>query len=71
MKIEVILDRNSVEAFFFDWYSYTTLVFTDEKNRGIQIWSELSENQVRVKYASAEVLQRTMFPPPQPRSSIQ
>jgi len=41
VKMELILDHNSVEAFFFEWYSVTNLVFSDEKNKGIEIWTSL------------------------------
>ncbi len=41
VKIELILDNNSVEAFFFDWYSFTSLIFTDKENKGINIWTSL------------------------------
>jgi hypothetical protein len=58
--MELVIDNNSVEAFFFDWYSLTTLVFTDKANKGINIWSELDENYIRIKYLKADVLKKTM-----------
>jgi sucrose-6-phosphate hydrolase SacC (GH32 family) len=60
VKMELVIDNNSVEAFFFDWYSLTTLIFTDKANKGINIWSELDENYIRVKYLKADVLKKTM-----------
>ena len=48
VRLEVILDHNSVEAFFFDWYSLTALVFTDPRNRGIELFTELSDSYIRV-----------------------
>ena len=56
VKIEVIIDHNSVEAFFFDWYSFTSLVFTDANNNGIEIWASMSEDYIRVKYLKLEIL---------------
>jgi sucrose-6-phosphate hydrolase SacC (GH32 family) len=60
VKIELILDNNSVEAFFFDWYSFTTLIFTEKQNKGIRIWTSLDQNYIRVKFLRAEVLKKTM-----------
>jgi hypothetical protein len=54
------MDNNSVEAFFFDWYSFTSLIFTEKENKGINIWTSLDQNYIRVKYLSAEVLKKTM-----------
>ncbi len=60
VKIELILDDISVEAFFFDWYSFTTLVFSDKANKGVNIWASLDQNYIRVKYLKADVLKKTM-----------
>ncbi len=60
MKIELILDDISVEAFFFDWYSFTTLIFSDRANKGVNIWASLDQNYIRVKYLKADVLKKTM-----------
>lgn len=43
IKIEVILDASSVEAFFFDWYSMTNLVFTDASNNGLELWTDAED----------------------------
>ena len=61
VKIEVLIDRSSVEVFFFDWYSMTELVFTDVNNRGVELWTGLNEDYIRPKFVKLEVLQKTMF----------
>jgi sucrose-6-phosphate hydrolase SacC (GH32 family) len=39
IKLNVIIDRSSVEAFFFDGlYSMTNLVFSPIEAKGISVW---------------------------------
>lgn len=59
----------SVEAFFFDWYSMTTLVFTEDNNKGIELWTGMDETYVRVKYLKAQVLEKSMLPNSVPATS--
>ena len=62
ISLELILDHNSVEAFFFDWYSITSLVFTEKENNGIEIFTDMNENYIRILSAHVEILEKTMLP---------
>ncbi|TNV80153.1 hypothetical protein FGO68_gene16911 [Halteria grandinella] len=61
IKIEVILDASSVEAFFFDWYSMTNLVFTESTNNGLELWTDAEFGQFSIQYARLEFLEKTML----------
>ena len=61
IKLEAIIDKSSVEAFFFGWYSMTNLVFTDDSNKGIELWVSDPE-KVQVKEVKIKVLEKSMFP---------
>eukprot|EP00347_Sterkiella_histriomuscorum_P014817 403359414 len=38
-KMEILLDKSSMEAFFFAWLSVTELIFPDDNARGVEIWA--------------------------------
>jgi fructan beta-fructosidase len=55
-KIEVLLDRSSIEAFFFSWMSVTELIYPDDDSaRGVEIWASDLDN-VRVAWMYIAVL---------------
>lgn len=41
IKVEVLVDHDSVELFYFDWYSITDLIFTEASNNGVRISSDI------------------------------
>ncbi len=60
VKIEVVIDKASVEAFFFDWYSITDMVFPQETSRGVELF--VSDEKVQIHHLTLTVLKKSMFP---------
>jgi sucrose-6-phosphate hydrolase SacC (GH32 family) len=60
LKFEVLLDNLSVEAFLFDWYSLTNLVFTDAN--GIELWTDVGDaTKYSIQSLKLEFLEKTML----------
>lgn len=59
-SINVLIDRSSVEAYFFDGiYSMTNLVFPSVTNKGVEIWIN-DENEIEVQSIVINVLEKSM-----------
>lgn len=55
-KVELVLDRMSVEAFFFSWYSMTDMIFPTADATGLELWSS-DDAQIGVDSISIVILE--------------
>ncbi len=55
-KVELVLDRMSVEAFFFSWYSMTDMIYPNADATGLELWSS-DDTKVGVDSISIVILE--------------